>query len=207
MVRLTKRGVAERRKLERRSEARARQLVAPLSDRQQGELADALNTADRLLRAATVEFEITDPRSADARWAMGEYFAELDHRFPTGFDVGAARDEAAEAQALSPPDGGFVVVRSDGVAIGCGGVQRLDAHVTEIKRMWIHREWRGLELGRRLLEQLERFAADRGHTRVVLDTNSRLTEAIAMYESMGYEAIERYNDNPYAQRWFAKSLA
>ncbi len=205
-VQLTTNGVTERRKLERRSDGRARQLVAPLSARQRSRLADALQTADRLLRAATVEFEIADPRSADAQWAMGSYFAELDERFTTGFDVDEARDEDAEADALSAPGGGFVVIRTDGVAIGCGGVRRFDEHVAEIKRMWIHPEWRGLELGRRLLEHLEQFAADQGRTRVVLDTNSNLTEAIAMYESMGYESIERYNDNPYAQRWFAKSL-
>jgi hypothetical protein len=27
-----------------------------------------------------------------------------------------------------------------------------------------------------------------------------------MYEALGYRSIERYNDNPYAQRWFAKQL-
>jgi hypothetical protein len=45
-----------------------------------------------------------------------------------------------------------------------------------------------------------------GRAGVVLDTNATLREAIAMYERSGYHAIERYNDNPYAQRWFAKDL-
>ena len=39
-----------------------------------------------------------------------------------------------------------------------------------------------------------------------LDTNGTLVEAIAMYERAGYHHIERYNDNPYAQAWFEKSL-
>ena len=41
---------------------------------------------------------------------------------------------------------------------------------------------------------------------VRLDTHSSLAEAIAMYERAGYHAIERYNDNPWARRWFAKDL-
>ena len=41
---------------------------------------------------------------------------------------------------------------------------------------------------------------------MVLDTNGSLVEAIAMYGSAGYRVIERYNDNPYAQHWFAKRL-
>ena len=27
-----------------------------------------------------------------------------------------------------------------------------------------------------------------------------------MYRSLGYHAIERYNDNPYAHHWFAKTV-
>ena len=46
-----------------------------------------------------------------------------------------------------------------------------------------------------------------GYRRVVLDTNDTLDEAIAMYGAPGYQPTERYNDNPYAQRWFVKQLA
>jgi ribosomal protein S18 acetylase RimI-like enzyme len=54
---------------------------------------------------------------------------------------------------------------------------------------------------------LEDRAAELGYREVYLDTNGSLTEAIAMYERAGYRSIERYNDNPYAQRWFAKRLS
>jgi hypothetical protein len=27
-----------------------------------------------------------------------------------------------------------------------------------------------------------------------------------MYRSAGYKPVDRYNDNPYAQAWFAKEL-
>ena len=119
---------------------------------------------------------------------MGEYFAELDERFPTGFDADAARDEDDEAAALAPPGGGFVVIRTDLEPIGCGGLQRVDDATGEIKRMWIHPDWRGLGLGRRLVDHLEHLAAELGYGRVVLDTNDSLEEAIAMYGAMGYDA-------------------
>ena len=57
-----------------------------------------------------------------------------------------------------------------------------------------------------MLEYLEGCAKRLGHARVVLDTNSTLLEAIAMYERAGYASIERYNENPYAGRWFSKAL-
>ena len=62
----------------------------------------------------------------------------------------------------------------------------------------IHPDWRGVGLGRRLLDHLEHVARQLGHRRIVLDTNATLLEAVALYEATGYTAMERYNDNPYA---------
>ncbi|HEY5874197.1 MAG TPA: bifunctional helix-turn-helix transcriptional regulator/GNAT family N-acetyltransferase [Ilumatobacteraceae bacterium] len=205
VVRLSPKGRREWRRLDKRSEQVAQRLVDPLSERQRVELASALTTADRLLRAATVVIDLVDPRSPAARSALAEYFGELDNRFRSGFDPhdGGADTDAA---ALRPPGGAFLVMFSDHAPVGCGGLQRIDEHTGEIKRMWIHPGWRGLGLGHRLLARLEAVARDLGHTRIVLDTNETLLEAIAMYTRAGYQSIERYNDNPYAHHWFAKNL-
>lgn len=203
-VSLTTAGRREWRRLERRSDDVARHLIEPLSDRQRAELSTALATADRLLRAATVVIERVDPTSEAARWALDQYFAELDARFRNGFDrhAGGADDIAP----MRPPHGAFLVMRSDGDVVGCGAVQQIDDDTDEIKRMWIHRDCRGLGLGGRMLATLESAARRHGRQRVVLDTNESLTDAIAMYERAGYRPIERYNPNPYAHHWFAKEL-
>ena len=205
-VRLSTKGRREWRRLDRRAGQAAQRLVDPLSDPQRAELAGALATAERLLHVATVTFVVVDPRSEAAQAAMAQYFSELDARFRTGFDPdsGGAADDAVSLRA---PDGAFVVMRSDESVIGCGGVLRVDETTGEIKRMWIHPEWRGLGLGARLLGRLEAVAGELGRTKVVLDTNESLTEAVAMYERAGYRAIKRYNDNPYAHHWFAKKLS
>ena len=203
-VRLTERGSVEWARLDERSEAFARRILEPLTPSQRAELDAALATAERLLRTATVTFDVVDPASPDAQHAMTSYFAELDARFPTGFEPGDALH--VDALAMRPPQGAFVVVRSDMEAIGCGGLQRIDDETSEIKRMWIHPQWRGLALGSRLLRHLEQLARELGRRRVVLDTNGSLREAISMYESTGYARIQRYNDNPYAQHWFEKDL-
>jgi GNAT superfamily N-acetyltransferase len=142
--------------------------------------------------------------SDEARWAMAAYFAELDARFPNGFDPGDAIDEAAAL--YNPPTGLFLVARVDGETAGCGGVVHLDATTAEIKRMWVAPPWRGRGVGRAILAALERHAHDAGRTRIVLDTNGTLLEARAMYEAAGYSTTERYNDNPYAEHWYVKEL-
>lgn len=204
IVRLSPAGRGEWRRLDRRSDDVARHLVEPLSARQRAELASALATAERLLRAATVDTDLVDPRSPAAQSALVRYFGELDERFRSGFDPGAGG--AADVAAMRSPDGAFVLMRSDQATVGCGGLQRIDDATGEIKRMWIDPDWRGLGLGGRLLTRLEAVARELGRTRVVLDTNETLVEAIAMYERAGYQQIERYSDNPYAHHWFAKDL-
>ena len=206
-VQLTAEGRAAWADLERRSEERAHLLVDPLTPRQQQRLAEALASADLLVRAATVSLHAVDPLSPPAQEAMSAYFAELDARFPDGFDAGS--QSTKDAELLSPPDGVFVVAVSDGAPVACGGVQAITGDgVTygEIKRMWVHDDWRGAGLGSRLLRHLEAAAADLGHGLVRLDTNDALVEAIAMYQRAGYTEIERYNDNPYARHFFEKPL-
>jgi GNAT superfamily N-acetyltransferase len=108
---------------------------------------------------------------------------------------------------MRPPHGAFLVARIDDSVAACGGVQRFSRTIGEIKRMWVDPAWRGCGLGVRTLAALEEAARDLGYREVYLDTNGALTEAIAMYDGAGYRRIDRYNDNPYAQAWFAKRLS
>lgn len=201
---LTSAGLLEWEELDRRSDERAASLVAGLSSQEADDLAEALDRATRLLRAGAITIELADPAGADARRAMSAYFEELDRRFPTGFEVGDALDDAA--LRLRPPDGACLLAREGIDVVACGGLQRIDASTAEIKRMWVAEAARGLGLGRRLLGALEGEAVRLGHRRVVRDTNPVLLEAIALYESAGYQPTERYNDNPWAGRWFTKDL-
>lgn len=156
-------------------------------------------------RPQEVRFEAVDPRSEAAIAAVAAYVAELDARFPGGFDPGGAL--AADAHRLAPPGGAFVLAHRGEDVVGCGGVQTIDDGVGEIKRMWVSPAARGSGLGRRLLAELEDRCRELGHRIVRLDTNATLVEAIALYSGAGYTEVERYNDNPDADRFFEKRLA
>jgi DNA-binding MarR family transcriptional regulator/GNAT superfamily N-acetyltransferase len=201
-VTLSRRGRTAWRRLDDRSEELAARLMAPLSERQRERLTEALATAERLVRAATVRLAEAAPADPRAVAAMAAYFAEIGERF--GFEPGDAWQH--DAASMAAPDGFFVVATSDGEPVACGGVQRLPDGAAEVKRMWVHGDWRGAGLGARLLRHLEDRARARGHAVVRLDTNDTLAEAIAMYQRAGYRAIERYNDNEWARCWFEKAL-
>ncbi|MGH3412289.1 MAG: bifunctional helix-turn-helix transcriptional regulator/GNAT family N-acetyltransferase [Marmoricola sp.] len=202
-VRVTRQGRAAWRRLDRRSEDLAQQLVAPLTERQRTRLAQALATADLLVRSATVSLDVVNPALPAARTAVAAYVGELADRFPGGFEPD---DPTADEAAMRPPGGVFLLALSDGRPVACGGLRTIADGLAEVKRMWVDGAWRGAGLGARLLRALEDEARRLGCGLVRLDTNATLTEAIAMYERAGYRSVPRYNDNPYAEAWFEKEL-
>jgi DNA-binding MarR family transcriptional regulator/GNAT superfamily N-acetyltransferase len=202
-ARLTRKGRAERAVLDERSQVLARSLLDPLTDAQRQRLVAAMGEVERLLTGALVEIDAIDPAHRDAQHCLGEYFAELDERFETGFDP---EDRVpADLDEMRPPAGVFLVAMLHGEPIGCGALKFHGAEPTELKRMWVAASARGLGVGRRLLAELEHRAAERHHT-IRLETNKALTEAIAMYRSAGYREVDPFNDLPYAHHWFEKHL-
>jgi DNA-binding MarR family transcriptional regulator/GNAT superfamily N-acetyltransferase len=202
-ARLTAAGSRERAVLDRRSDALARSFLEPLTGAQRDRLVSAMGEVERLLTAALVDIDAVDPGHRDARYCLNEYFAELDRRFPGGFDP--SRSLAPDVDDFRPPAGLFLVATLRAEPVGCGAL-KFRAETAELKRMWVASSARGLGVGRRLLAELERRAADHGSRAVRLDTNATLTEAIAMYRSAGYDEVDAFNDEPYAHHWFEKQL-
>jgi ribosomal protein S18 acetylase RimI-like enzyme len=99
-----------------------------------------------------------------------------------------------------------VIARLRDRPIGCGALKLHGRAPAEVKRMWIATAARGLGLGRRLLDELERYARAAGVTVLRLETNRTLSEAIALYRKSGYREANAFNDEPYADYWFEKQL-
>jgi DNA-binding MarR family transcriptional regulator/GNAT superfamily N-acetyltransferase len=201
---LTKKGMAERALLDRRSDALAWSMLEPLADVERERLVSAMSVVEKLLTAALLEIDGVDPTHPDAKYCLREYFAELDRRFDTGFD--AADSLPADPDNMRPPAGAFLIATVRGEPIGCGALKFHGDEPTELKRMWVAPTARGLGVGRRLLGGLERRAFEHGSRKIRLETNRALTEAIEMYKSAGYREVGAFNDEPYADHWFEKQL-
>jgi GNAT superfamily N-acetyltransferase len=85
--------------------------------------------------------------------------------------------------------------------VGCGALEFHGTAPPDLQRMWAAPANRGLGLGRRLLQELERRAREVGVTVIRLNTNSSLHEAIALYRRSGYEDAGAFNDEPDAHHW------
>ncbi len=204
VARLTRAGRAERAELDRRSDRLAADLLGPLDERQRRRLVTAMADVERLLTATLVTVAPADPADPRARFCLDSYVAELDERFTDGFDP--ARSISAEAEELRPPAGVLLLAALRSEPVGCGALKLHGTEPAEVKRMWVSPSARGLGVGRRLLTELEAYAAGAGIALLRLETNDSLTEAINLYRSAGYAEVEPFSDDPYARHWFEKPL-
>lgn len=204
-ARLTPSGACEHATLDSRSDDLARGLLERLGYSQQERLIAAMAEVERLLTAAAVKLIRVDPEHDDAVFCLEQYARELNQRSERTFDptVGAT----VTPDETRPPAGRFFVAYLRGEPVGCGAVKHPTGAPAQIKRMWIAPEARGLGLGRRLLTTLEDCARDAGAYAARIETNSDLSEALALYATTGWEQVDAFNSEPYADRWLQKTLA
>lgn len=83
---------------------------------------------------------------------------------------------------------------------GCGALRPLDTvdypNAAEMKRLYVHPDFRGLGLGRQLAEAILDAARGAGYSCVLLDTLDDMESARALYEDLGFVEVPPYYHNP-----------
>ncbi len=133
-------------------------------------------------------FVYTTPEDERARPLIEELIHEYSSRYAE-FPEATQEMESFPASLFAPPDGAFVLLLRDGVAIAGGAFMRFDSHTAEFKRIWTRTDLRRQGLGRKVLGELETCARGRGYDRVYLTTGFRQPEAHALYFSADYTAL------------------
>ena len=133
------------------------------------------------------------PDSADAIALITELEAHLDPFYPAqsrhGYSV-----EKLIAQGVA-----FFVLRDNGTAAGCGGVQLFGTKYGELKRMYVRPPFRGLGFGKLMLNHLAGYAQTHGVGLLRLETGIYQAEAIGLYERWGFQRIPpfgAYKEDP-----------
>lgn len=85
-----------------------------------------------------------------------------------------------------------VVALLNGAPAAIGAFKPFTEQTVEIKRMYVRPQYRRQGLAAAVLAELERWAAELGHTACVLETGKNQPEAIALYQKNGYNIIPNY---------------
>jgi putative acetyltransferase len=143
------------------------------------------------------------PDTEDATILINELEGHLEPLYPResrhGYSVEKLLKEAVA----------FFVIHHDGMPAGCGGVQLFGTEYGEIKRMYVRPQFRGLGLGKLMLQHLADYARQQGVAVLRLETGILQSEAIGLYERSGFQRIPpfgEYKEDPLSL-FFEKRLA
>jgi len=136
-----------------------------------------IETSDSpILRAVRLRALATDPASFGSTY-------ERDAAFPDEVWVQRAERSSAGDDAATI----IAVLGDEPVGIVTGLRDQAQRHLFHVVEMWVAPEARRAGLGRRLLDEIERWIASCGGTRARLSVTNAATAAIQLYESAGYK--------------------
>lgn len=96
----------------------------------------------------------------------------------------------------APPFGRLLLAKVDDDTAGCVALRRLSDAACEMKRLFVRPAFKGKGLGRKLATAIINEARGIGYIAIRLDTLASMTEAQALYRSLGFKPVQAYNPNP-----------
>jgi putative acetyltransferase len=127
----------------------------------------------------------------------------LEYQTDIGIDLcfqGFAKELADLPGDYRSPYGRLLLALVEGAPAGCCAFRPLPdsdhANACEMKRLFVRPAYRGLGIGRLLVDQTLLHAQQAGYNAMLLDTLSDMEAARALYAEAGFEEVAPYYHNP-----------
>jgi len=85
-----------------------------------------------------------------------------------------------------------IVFYENDIAVGCGAFRKKKEDTVEIKRMFVHPDYRKKGIASSVLAALEIWAKEVGYKNTILETGKNQPEAINLYQKLNYTIIPNY---------------
>jgi DNA-binding MarR family transcriptional regulator/GNAT superfamily N-acetyltransferase len=201
---LTAAGRAAFAPLDSGSQQQVQALLTALDEASQQQLLQAMGTLQRLLddapaRRTREPYLLRPHRPGDIGWVIARHGAlyAQEYRWSIAFEALVARIAAAFIEHFDPAREACWIAERDGANVGCvflvqardEATQAVQDGVARLRMLLVEPSARGLGLGRRLVQECERFARQAGYRRITLWTNANLLAARGIYAAAGYRLV------------------
>ncbi|HEU5168163.1 MAG TPA: GNAT family N-acetyltransferase [Chitinophagaceae bacterium] len=85
-----------------------------------------------------------------------------------------------------------IVAYENDKPVSCGAIREYSPTIMEVKRMYTLPEHRGKGFATKILDELEKWAAELTYQKCILETGKRQPDAIWLYQKNGYKPIPNY---------------
>jgi putative acetyltransferase len=101
----------------------------------------------------------------------------------------------------APPGGRLLLALMNGQPAGCVALRLFDQTRGEVKRLYVHPQFRGRGVGKTLMNAVAAEARGIGYSELIADTiPDVMATALSIYERLGFQRIPPYSDEtPEAQ--------
>ncbi len=101
------------------------------------------------------------------------------------------------------PSGRFFLALSVEKIAGCIALRKINEATCEMKRLFVRPDFRGLRLGKMLIEKVIVEAKAISYRRMRLDTlPDKMPKAVELYQFYGFREIPPYYENPHKETLF-----
>ena len=191
---LTEAGRAAFVPLDRASREQVGRLLSGLSDADQRRLVEAMGTIEALLGEAgepKAPYTLRPHRPGDMGWIVHRHGALYAQEYGWDDTVEALVAEIAATfiKDFDPKRERCWIAEKDGEIVGSVLLVRQSDEVAKLRLLYVEPKARGLNIGRRFVEECIRFARSAGYRRITLWTNDVLHAARKIYADAGFTLV------------------
>ncbi|KAB8061051.1 GNAT family N-acetyltransferase [Janthinobacterium sp. FT14W] len=175
----------------------------------QRELVDAMGQIQGLLGEPSPSYLLRNPQPGDMGWIIHRQavlYAQ-EYGWNNEYEALVAEILAKFVREFDPARERCWIAEKDGKVIGSIFIVRQDDTTAKLRLLYVDPCARGLGIGSRLVDECLRFSRQAGYTKMVLWTNSILTDARRIYDKAGFQLVEEEAHHSFGKDLLGQVLA